>query len=249
MLRAEHKLTNMAYYSWDTNDYNIIIKDKSLFICPECKSTLIFVDGLEVIKHFRHKVKSDCDFEPESEDHLEMKMFVKEFLDLRKDEVEVHLGFAKPDLLIKSDMIAIEVQKSNISKKRFLERCFNYTQNGIAVMWIFHESLLMEKGKDKNIPLLLRTASENAFGRIYIYSNKIIYSIKLNTLSRWVNEYEDYDTGESYGGYLKTYKRKRNIEIIQTIPDKKYGKTLYKVRSKFAGQFPSGYLIAKFYDI
>jgi len=43
--------------------------------------------------------------------------------------MEVDLGFAIPDLYIKDRRIAIEVQNSNITKKKFLERCYNYTQN------------------------------------------------------------------------------------------------------------------------
>lgn len=252
MLRAEHKDNKKEYFSWKIEDYKYIINNRNLFICPMCKTQLSFVDGTEVIKHFRHKVKHDCDFEPETEEHLEMKLFMKTFLDLKDDEVEVNLRFAKPDLFIANDNIAIEVQKSNITKKKFLERCYNYTKNKIAVMWIFHDSLFSEDNNNQNIPILLRTASENCFGRVYIYSNKKIFSIKFNPLTKWVDEYKDYNTGDVYGGYLKKYKKKKSIEIIQSLPDDKYGKKIYKVWTKGGRKTEyksGGYYIAKFYDI
>lgn len=254
MLRATCCLNNKPYFSWDKKDYNFILKNRNSFICPSCKQELVFVDGIEIIKHFRHKVECDCEWEPESENHLEMKYFMKKLLNLSNEDIEVNLNFAQPDLYIKDKGIAIEVQNSNITKKKFLERCYNYTKNGIAVMWIFHDSLLKEGDKEQNIPVLLRTAQENNFGRVYIYSSNKLYSIKFSAIHRWIEEYEDYETGETYGGYLKTYKRKKSINIIQTIPDEKYGNEIYKVRTKWMGGRkiigrPSGYLMAKFYDI
>ncbi len=252
MLRAKNNKSGKEFFSWNIDDYRFIIKNKNDFICPVCKSELIFVDGIQVVKHFRHKVKIDCDFEPESEEHIEMKLFMKDFLNLKDKEIEVHLRFAKPDLLIMDKMIAIEVQKSNITKRKFLDRCYNYTKNGIAVMWIFHDSLLKEDNKNQNIPILLRCAAEHGCGRIYIYSEKKIYSIRFNMLSRWIDEYEDYKNKEVYGGYLKQYKKKKSIQVIQEIPDEIYGKKIYKVWTKGGrkNEYKSGgYYIAKFYDI
>ena len=71
MLVAKDKDSGTNYYSWDKKDYIFIKKNKTKFICPDCKTQLIFVDGIDVIKHFRHKTKKQgkcCDFEPESKD-------------------------------------------------------------------------------------------------------------------------------------------------------------------------------------
>ena len=183
-----------------------------------------------------------------------MKKVMMEFLNLYYNDMEVKLGFAQPDLYIEDQKIAIEVQNSDITKKKFLERCFNYTKNGIAVMWIFHESFLKQADKEQNIPILLRTTQENGFGKVYIYSCNKLYSVTFSAISRWIEEYTDYKTGETYGGYLEKYKRKKSIKIIQEIPDDIYGKEIYKVRTKWLGGKrvigkSAGYLIAKFYDI
>ena len=249
MLKAIIKENNDIVFSWDNMDYKKILENKNGFICPYCKSDVIFVDGIEIIKHFRHKVLSECDFEPESQEHYEMKFWLRDFLGYTNEDLEVNLEFARPDVYDSKNKIAFELQKSNITKKKFLDRCYNYTKNGIAVMWIFHESLLKRGDKEQNIPLLLRTAQENGCGRTYLYSKNKLYSIRFKRLFKWVEEYEDYETGDVYGGYLKQYKRKKSIEIIQEIPDKKYGKEIFKVRTKYNNNTPSGYLIAKFYDI
>jgi len=80
MLRATCIINNKSYISWDNNDYKFILNNRNSFMCPSCKQELIFVDGIEIIKHFRHKVECDCNWEPESENHLEMKMFMKNLL-------------------------------------------------------------------------------------------------------------------------------------------------------------------------
>jgi len=249
MLRADCISDNNSYLSWDENNYKFIKDNRDLFECPSCKQKLIFVDGIEVIKHFRHMSLSDCEWEPESQNHLEMKKFMKELLNLSNDDLEVNLGFAIPDLFLKEQKVAIEVQNSKITKRKFLDRCYNYTQNGIAVMWVFHEKLLDITKEAQNIPSLIRAAAENSFGRVYIYSDNKLTSVRFNPFYRWIDEFYDNSTGENVGGYLKKYKKKKAIEIIQEIPDDIYGVEIIRVNSKWNGNNPSGYLIAKFYDI
>ncbi len=249
MLRANFEKTGKKYSSWEIKDYNFILKNRNGFKCGYCKSDVIFVDGIEIIKHFRHKVTSTCDFEPESQEHYEMKYFMRDFMGLTNDDLEVDFGFGRADLYDKQKNIAFEVQKSNITKKKFLERCYNYTKNGIAVMWIFHDSFLKLADEKQNIPILLRTAQEHGFERVYLYSNKKLFSVRFNSLCRWVDEYEDYQSGYVYGGYLKEYKRKKSITVIQEIPDEVYGKKIFFCRTKWNHNTPSGYLMAKFYDI
>jgi len=249
MLKAQYLEDNKKYVSWNNEDYKFILDNRNQFICPHCKGKVIFVDGTEVIKHFRHFVLSDCDFEPETQNHLEMKMFMKNFFNLTDEDVEVDLGFAKPDLLKRDQKIAIEVQNSNITKKKFLERCYNYTQNGYAVLWVFHEDLLKEYKETSNIPILLRTAHEHYFERVYIYSKGKIIPIHFNPIKRYVEEYTDYETGETFGGYIILYKKKKLISVGEDIPEPMYGKELYKCHSKFSHNTPSGYYIAKFYDV
>ena len=66
--------------------YKDIIDKKEKYYCPECLNNLIFVNARFKIKHFRHKVASDCSFEPETQRHLEMKLFFQKRFGLSDDD-------------------------------------------------------------------------------------------------------------------------------------------------------------------
>ena len=92
MISAKYSINNKIFYSWVKKDYPFILINRNSFLCPHCNSDLIFVDGIEIIKHFRHKVKSNCDFEPESKEHLEMKFWLKRFIGLSDKDLMAALG-------------------------------------------------------------------------------------------------------------------------------------------------------------
>lgn len=253
MLKAKNIKDNKNYLSWNEKDYSFILKHKEEFICPSCKSLVVFVDGTEVIKHFRHKTLSECEWEPESQNHLAMKKYVKEFLNIPDEDIEVDLGWAKPDLVLRQqgykDFIAIEVQHSKISIKKFLERTHNYTIHNIPVLWIFDGIFLQTDKKEQDIPALLREAHDIYFGRVYMFLENKIMPIHFNKMYRWVDEYDDYASGNTYGGYEKQYKRKKAIMFGESLPDEIGEKKLFHVWSSWGkSNKPSGYLIAKFYD-
>jgi competence CoiA-like predicted nuclease len=251
MLKAEHKPTAKKYLSWNLEDYKFIMENKKDFICPSCKSDVVFVDGIEVIKHFRHKVECLCDWEPETQEHLSMKKFMKEFLNIDDEHIEYDLGWAKPDLIYlnKNEVIAIEVQHSPLSIAKFKERTKRYSDNGVAVLWVFHEKFLDKENPEQNIPAFLREAHDIYFGRVYMILKDHLVPVHFNKLHRWVDEYDDYESGETYGGYYKEYKRRKVISFGSELPDEKYGKEIYCVWSDWSrGKHPKGFLIAKFYD-
>lgn len=251
MLKALCKLDNKKYLSWNEKDYNFIKENKEEFICQSCKSRVVFVDGIEVIKHFRHFTVSECDWEGETQSHLNMKKIVKEFLNIPDEDIEYDLGWAKPDLVYRQkgfkDFIAIEVQHSKLSVAKFLERTKNYTLHKIPVLWIFDSSFLNKKEDEQNIPALLKEAHDLYFGRVYMIFDNIIRPIHFNKMYRWVDEYEDY-SGQSYGGYMKEYKRRKVIMVGENLPDELGGKELFHVWTSYSGNHPQGYLLAKFYD-
>ena len=51
--------------------------------------------------------------------------------------------------------------------------------------------------------------------------------IHFNKMYRWVDEYEDFRTGEVYGGYERQYKRKKAIMYGENLPDEIAGKKIY----------------------
>lgn len=210
------------------------------FTCPECNGEVLFVNGLKKIKHFRHLVKSNCGWEPETERHIEMKQFCKKFFKLEDDNLEVGLGFARPDLYDEVKRIAIEVQHSNLTLEKFLERTENYTKNNIAVLWIFDCKLVKE-----NINAMLKKAHELYFGRIYIYWDGYIKPIHFSPKGRYVTTYDtDSDTpyNERYGSYYKIYKNKKTLSAGSIIvnPNLNIQRNTWK---------DNNYLIAKFNDV
>ena len=199
MLRAIG-LNNKEFISYDYNHLNPILSNKNNLICPHCKQKVIFVNATKKIKHFRHHLKSECDFEPETQRHIEMKLFMKNKLPHLK--LEYNLKFAVPDLYDKIDNVAIEVQHSKISKEKFLERCYNYSKRGIFVLWIFDDCLLKE-----NCPEFIREAHEIYMGRIYVYKNEKIFPVHFERLHKFI---ENEWNGNSY---YKTYKLKRDYKF------------------------------------
>lgn len=179
--------------------YNMKNPSDSYF-CPYCHESLIFVNARVKIKHFRHKVESKCSPEPETQMHLEMKQFALSYFGWDETNLEVNLGFARPDLF--KDGVAIEVQYSPLSYDKFIERTSNYKKHDIHVLWIFHESLVKQ-----NIPRFIKKAHEIYFGRVYVFKAKAFYPIHLERLWKWIepNEFSEHD------GYLKPYKSKRYI--------------------------------------
>lgn len=106
----------------------------------------------------------------------------------------------------------------------------------------------MLKAKLGNKFYLALTGQEQNFGRIYVYANKKVHAIHFGSIKREVPEYKD--SGGVHGGYLTEYKRRKIILFGDEIPlPEPYGKNLYKVYTKWGHKNPSGYLIAKFFDM
>ena len=209
--------------------YNSIICKKDNFTCPFCGEKLIFVNSILKIKHFRHKVESNCENEPETEEHIKMKLFMMKKLNLKEHNLEVNLKFAIADLYLFNEKIAIEVQYSPISLEKFIDRNRNYSDNGISVLWVFHKKLLKE-----NIHAFLRKAHELYFGRIYVYHNNEIYPIHFLRFGRDLIDSKGYL-------YFKNYKLKRKMIYGNKI----CSFHLVKSINSFRG---NNFKVAKFYD-
>lgn len=235
MLKAVNKKTFENVLSYE---YFVDKDDK--FICPFCKEEVIFVDAIEKIKHFRHYSQSECSTEPETYEHIEMKKFMIEKLNLTKENIEVDLIFAKPDLFIPEKKLAIEVQHSPISENDFIFRTKRYAENNVFVLWIFDISLLNINNNVANVSALLKKAHEIYFGQVYFYKEDSILPIHFLPLKRYVPEFnrllwQDTDEWrsngheaiyETVGGYETFYRNRKkvltgneitNFEILCTI--------------------------------
>lgn len=219
MLTAIEKDTDILVFPAENIDeYNFALNNKNSFICPHCKKRVVFVDPqTKMIKHFRHYIKSSCDSEPETKNHLEMKKFLLKKLYLKKENLEVSLGFARPDIYIPEKKIAIELQNSPLSLKKFKERIENYNKNNIYVLWVFNYRLI----RGNKPPAFIKEAHKIFLGRVYVYvppSNEFEAHIKpvhFYPTGRMVSfpEFDDYGNITNYYGqeFFKYYKKQKNL--------------------------------------
>jgi len=234
MLKAIEKETNQPKISWRLSREWF----RKEFVCPECGKKVVFVDtnNISRIRHFRHLVKSNCDPEPETEKHIEMKKFVIEKMNLDPEKnLEVGLGFARPDIYYEKRLwptaiqsitvkIAIEVQHSPISYGKFLLRTSNYKKNNIYVMWIFDELLLKSRPS-----LFLKKAHEIYYGKFYVYRASCfggeggIYPVHFNRRD------DEYCFGEKINNFTITethnnWRERENDYYIASFFDKRFWK-------------------------
>jgi len=225
MLKATDETGNI-YLSYEEKSRNKNIH----YFCCDCQQKVLFVDSRLKIKHFRHKTKSECDPEPETQIHIQMKKYLAESLKAKPENIEVNLKWAKPDLFFNG--FAIEVQHSKISYETFITRTKNYTLNQIPVIWIFDKSFL---GLSSQPGKILRKAHELYYGRVYLFSNDKIIPAHFNSMTRYI---EPTNFG---GGYFRYSKRKK--EIV-------YGKPIetFYLKSSFNTFRENNILVAKFND-
>ncbi|QEE15415.2 competence protein CoiA [Promethearchaeum syntrophicum] len=117
------------------------------YLCrnPDCKHReMILRKGEKKIPHFAHKVQNpECmeKYERETQEHLAMKKYIQELLQIPEKNIEVY-GFegVRPDLLWEYSGIkyAIEVQHSRIPNKEIQRRNQCYKNYHLIPLWIFH---------------------------------------------------------------------------------------------------------------
>ena len=202
--------------------------------CPSCGEKVHLKKGAVRTPHFSHYSNSDCDWGGnQSEAHLRTKKLIYEhFLKLKtseKDivELEYPLGDANriADIYLRMAQfnwqpIAIEIQKTPISREEISIRTDSYFRTGVAVLWIVpatkkdilkkcQKSLAMFRPSDYE-----RWIHGFNFNKIFFfnYEKKNIIEAKLEAQERWI---EETDFG---GGYWKTYKQYKKLNILQKYP-------------------------------
>ncbi|MFV0560065.1 MAG: competence protein CoiA [Enterococcus sp.] len=109
---------------------------RNTYYCPACASEVILKNGLKRVTHFAHKRMNTCSAfsEGETEEHLELKRLFSRWFVL---ELEKYIPTLKqrPDGLIENQL-ALEIQCSPLSAKRFIERTKGYQTVGLPVWWI-----------------------------------------------------------------------------------------------------------------
>lgn len=121
--------------------------DGNNYKCPHCKSAVTLKKGDKKIAHFAHKSLNQCPFnsEPESEEHVNMKINFLNYLRRNRPELVVEIEKIlipkrKADMVIyeNNQTFIVEFQASKIGRKELKERTRDYNIAGYPVLWIFH---------------------------------------------------------------------------------------------------------------
>lgn len=132
-------------------ELRLLSKSKMLF-CPECQTTVRFASGEQVTAHFKHVHSPDCtyDSEPETEEHLQGKKLIRNWLVERYSDVHVEFEYKIKETNQRADvmaffpggkMIAFEMQCSKIPGAVWKERNALYKKAGIQDFWILGQSV------------------------------------------------------------------------------------------------------------
>jgi hypothetical protein len=121
-----------------------LIEKRQEFKCRFCNQPMSFVDAQIKIKHFRHKTKILCDYEPETEEHERYKEIVYQFLKSKNyGEVYIEHSIGKfiADIYLKrpghcNDMV-FEIQATNYDIVKFEKKINSYAFRKFVVIYIF----------------------------------------------------------------------------------------------------------------
>ncbi len=159
-------------------------KEDGPFICPGCLSDVIHRNPWKMRAHFAHHARlSPLDASRESRLHFDCKMEIFESLrraipggnwicDTRRIRANKARGrkARQPDIAgrIKGRPVVIEIQKSALGIRNLIARTRDYTELGIAILWIV--PLTREIGEDIFRPRLIeRYLHALYYGRVYYW--------------------------------------------------------------------------------
>lgn len=132
------------------------------YLCECCNSEVILKKGISKQHHFAHKIASTCIYTTnESEEHIKIKLelfnSLKKYSFIKNIEMEKYLGNSIADIYFEKNnqKIAIEIQLSNLTKEKLIERTLRYKEKGIHVIWIhsYNQFLNRINLEDKTICL------------------------------------------------------------------------------------------------
>lgn len=116
-------------------------RDKPPVFCPACEQAVVFKQGQQKIAHFAHRHHEACDVFSEGEtlEHLQGKLLLFEWLGANT-QLEAYLPELKqrPDIL--TGELAVELQCSQLSFERFVERTQNYQDHQYRPWWILGQN-------------------------------------------------------------------------------------------------------------
>jgi competence protein CoiA len=146
------------------------------FYCPACRQELILKKGRKVVAHYAHWPNAECEYtnEGESEEHRLAKREMYQALqgvpgatDIR---LERYLREVRPDVsfVLHGELVAIEIQLSQLSLAKIEERTKAYARRNIAVLWmpLFSMELLESRYAPKDWERYLHRMY---YGKVYYW--------------------------------------------------------------------------------
>lgn len=113
------------------------------FKCQVCAGEMSLVTpNVRSRPHFRHKIESNCAWEPETQDHEAAKWAVCEEINrlgLGRADIEVPLGEFIADVSWSdgNHHVAFEIQRANYTWDKFNQKLLGYADRGIGVVYLF----------------------------------------------------------------------------------------------------------------
>lgn len=200
---------------------------QNYYKCRFCGEDMVLVlPKKEIVKHFRHVVKTDCPTSGESMIHLEAKKY---FYDLYKHDgtytkvlMEEMVGDRIGDVVLHTPdgipNIVIEVQNSPIKIEEVWDRFDDWNAEGYSMIWVVTPNVInhVAEYSEARIPKWSRALHTIYLGRVYIYSENVVYSAHLSPVYR-----DDAYVGWRYCNTIKDVAtRKLNDSSIKHINGK-----------------------------
>lgn len=208
---------------------------QNYYKCRFCGEDMVLVlPKKEIVKHFRHVVKSDCPNSGESMIHLEAKKY---FYDLYKHDntytnasMEEIVGDRIGDVVLytPNDVpnIVIEVQNSSIPIEEIWDRFDDWNAAGYSMIWVVTQNVINPEAEysEARIPKWARALHTMFFGRVYVYSDDNIFSAHLFPVYRD----NEWTSGSRYCITIKDVEvRKLNSSDMHNINNKHRCLTLF----------------------
>lgn len=198
-------------------------KSDAPFECPVCRGETVLRKGAVKIHHFAHKPPVFCEYgKGESEAHRNCKQSIFEALKVAPDvtecELEKNFGRVVSDVffVLSGRKVAIEVQISNLTMNRIIERTEAYNDLGIYVLWmpLFDSKL----NKATYAPKLWeKWLHATYFGRVYYWLEGLsVMPIHFSDHLLWV---EATEYGGGYDRKSKRYRTPKRGSILNILND------------------------------
>lgn len=159
------------------------VKKEGELKCECCSSEVIFKNGNIIRAHFAHKNIGNCIYkENESEEHIIMKNSIyqglRKYKFVENLEMEKYLGDCISDVYFEKGGMkyAVEIQLSDLTEQKIIERNMKYKEKGIHVLWVHSYKRFLNrvdlKKKEVKLKSYERWLATMNYGTIYLWKKE-----------------------------------------------------------------------------